>query len=242
MMTQIDQSLKPRLAWWHRARLSLLVLIVLVAASFTVLVVSQVHQPQASTLVRRIDWQHPVRVPGFGMDHSGIGGPSGDILTPLAHAGGAAQAVVPQGNFPSNECYQGWAYPIWAPVSNGSKAWTNVWSYNGGRGLEAWVQYLWCPRWAGDTGGVNFSYGRAYELTSGCRWIGVGGDDGARISDNVNLSAQDGEDITDYWICQGHYAWDYSLTVPGEFSYTVGMVARDATNGTLTAVWSPCCY
>ncbi len=245
MMTPIDVSLTPRRAWWLRVGLALLALVVLAGASFAVWEVSRGHQRQTPAPVRRIDWQHPVRIPGSGMALSGIGAPStGDRLTPLAHAGTTAQAVAPQATFPGDSCYQGWAYHIWEPVSGGTGAWTDVWT-NRGSTLEAWVQYLWCPRYAGDRGGVNFSYGRAYELAPGCQWIGVGKNGpwlGAQITDGVNFNEGDGENYNIYAICQGQYVWDYSLTVPGEFPYQVGMVAYDATTNMETIVRSPCCY
>lgn len=145
-----------------RLPFALLLLVVLAGAALAL------HAAVApSTTPRRtIDWQHPVQVPGPGMAHSGVGSATtGDIVTPLGRSN--ALAVLPQANFPGN-CYRGVAYTV---SHNG----VSVWSWTGAN-TRATTSYLWCPRWAGDSIGLNFGYGRAYLIASrhGCEWIGVG--------------------------------------------------------------------
>jgi hypothetical protein len=166
---------------------------------------------------------------------------TGDIFTP---AGGAtnAQAVSPQANFPS--CYRGTAYTVWV---QGHAYWTHT-----GVNTKAYVSYLWCPRWAGDSVGLNVAYGRAYVLdvpVNSCEWIGMGRiDTGAQLGGAMISTgslpggpkmAFDGESAVFYNICPGQYAWDYSLTVPGTGTYGVGMDAFDDSRGTHAVVWSP---
>ncbi|HLW01823.1 MAG TPA: hypothetical protein VKT82_24430 [Ktedonobacterales bacterium] len=234
----------------RRVSLVLLALAVLAGATLAAWAVFQAAPTHHAAPTRVIDWQHPVKVPGPGMARSGIGSDAtGDLFTPLRS--GNAQATQPQAGFPS--CFGDWAYTIWV---NG----TNTWITSRTTGMRAWVQYLWCPRWAGDQIGLNFAYGRAYVLTTlygECNWVllgynpDIGQEVGASISGydhGSTLHAQDGNDDNEVNVCPGHYAWDYSRTLPGDGFYSVLMAAWNESSiingfaGAMATAWSPCCY
>ncbi len=220
-----------RRACWHVALLLLSVTVLVGAA----LALHAATSPLSPSAARSIDWQHPVRVPGPGMALSGVGSATtGDVLTPLP--GTNALVTVPQANFPS-ACWHGVAYRVGV---HGVYSWSSS-----NRGMTAWVEYVWCQRWAGDAIGLNFAYGRALvqnQPAPSCTWVAVGGGPGAWIESSPAKIVTDGEDWNDYNICPGQYAWDYSQTVPGNGLYAVAMSAYDDDIHTNAAVMSPCCY
>ncbi len=219
-----------RRAFW-RVALLLLSVTVLVGAAVALHAATSPLSPSA----RSIDWQHPVRVPGPGMARSGIGTEAGEVSIP--RQGSNAAASVPQASFPA--CYRDFAYRVGIA---GVYSWSKT-----ANGVESWAEYLWCPRWAGDTIGLNFSHGRAYVL-SGCQQMALGLDDpwgivGAMLYISYGQPyVVDGEALSTSTLCAGQHLFDYSLTVRGDGLYSVGMDAFDNTTHQHNWVWSPCCH
>lgn len=190
---------------------------------------------QAATSLRTgsihsIDWAHPIRVqlPLPGQPRSGIGSlQTGERGSNINKS--------PEANFPGG-CYQGIAYNV---IVNNQTVWTAT---NGN--IEAWVEYQWCPTYAGDTVGINWAYGRGY-VNNGCANIYVGDLNspfhnpiGPLIQAQNQNWVDDGEYYTSYWICNG-YAWDYTTTVVGSGLYKVFMYAQ-SDNNVLAIAKSPC--
>jgi hypothetical protein len=180
----------------------------------------------------QIDWAHPHRahLPGPGMPRSGIGSDATGDLMPTA-------SITPLGNFPTT-CYNNYYYDV---IVQGQTTWTRPYG-----DLTAWVQYQWCPQYSGDTVGINWSYGRDY-ITSGCANVEVGGATGNNLgaylySGNDGSLYNDGENPTQYYICAGHYAWDYSLTAIGSGIYSAWMIGYIPATGYGTTAASPCCH
>jgi hypothetical protein len=200
----------------------LLLLLALCARSLPPAHLGQVgHRPPQ----KPIDWTHPVEL--------------ATSLHPSQSDGAGARSPqvmhTPQANSPTN-CYQNTAYYI---KVLGQTSWSQTY-----QNYRTTVWYLWCPRWAGDSVGQNWAFGRAYVL-SGCSDVQVGaggafGWDGARIVPPV---VNDGESSTVYdHICNGASVWDDSLTVDGSGKYMVTMMAEFLTAGLTLAASSPCCY
>jgi len=224
----MTHSLRVRRPVLWRVALVLLILVLLVGAAVALHAATSPLSPPA----RSIDWQHPVRVPGPGMARSGIGTDAGEVFTPLRESNAAAS--IPQTSFPA--CYQGFAYRV---GHAGVYSWSRT-----ANGVESWVEYLWCPRWAGDSIGLNFSHGRSYVL-SGCQVMALGDDNdwglvGAMLFIAVATPVVvDGEWLSTTTICAGQHMFDYSKTVRGDGYYSVGMDAFDQTTFTHLFVWSP---
>jgi hypothetical protein len=180
---------------------------------------------RAPAASHQIDWAHPFRggPPAATAPHSGL-------VTALPGSQ-TALAVQPAANFPSG-CYQGIAYNV---IVQGHTSWT---AQKGNQ--KATVFYQWCPRWSGDSVGLNWSYGKITQL-AGCADIAVGGPIGSEVGgaflafqgpwpDYVN----DGEPVTTYSTCAGQLVWDYSLTDRGDGLYQANMEDSNVS------VSSPC--
>ncbi len=112
---------------------------------------AQEASPILRSLAHQLDWQHPVHVhPG----RSGIGS---------ARSGEQVSTTTPNANFPGG-CLNGVAYNV---IVQGRTVWTVTTGP-----LTASVQYQWCPRFARDSVGLNWAYGRT--TVSGCAAISVG--------------------------------------------------------------------
>lgn len=212
-----------RFSLWHRPVLLALCLALLSTVLLSGLLVAQA-RGQSSVLQpagphrKLIDWEHPIRTQPVH-SHSGHQGdlPSGTVPVYVPPKTGLAVYA----NFPSN-CYRSYAYYV---IVNGQTSWS-AWSGN----EQATVYYMWCPRWSGDSIGINWSYGIIYQL-SGCTTISVGGPIGQEVGgaliEEANLPwpdyADDEESITGYWTCAGGDVWDDSLTLPGDGLYKVWM-------------------
>lgn len=178
------------------------------------------------SLSHQIDWQHPFHVnrASSGIDSA----QTGDLVS--------ANQAVPNANFPSG-CYNGVAYNV---VINNQITWTAT----DGQ-IEAWVRYAWCPRWQGDSVGLNWASGRAYVL-SGCANIYVGDLNpplhnpiGPQMSDQSGNRWDDDEYYTSYRVCAPHYSWDYTTTALGNGYYKVFEFAQSDGNA-LAIAESPC--
>lgn len=150
---------------------------------------------------------------------------------PLSAPFTAGRAVHPSANFPSN-CLNGYSYNV---IVGGQIEWT---AQVGDQKAEVW--YRWCPRWQGDSVGINWSYGEVHQL-SRCATTSVGGPIGEEVGGALMLEqtswpnwADDGEQVTSYWTCAGGYVWDDSLTLPGDGLYQVALFDSQV------AVYSPC--
>lgn len=176
----------------------------------------------------QIDWAHPVRVARVPT-HSGRDADLSVDTVPLYAPPKSGLAI--QANFPS-ACYHTAAYYV---IVNGQTSWSSTFGT-----LRATVWYLWCPTFAGDPVGINWSYGQA-SLLSGCGAFAVGNGLGAFISSTAGTTF-DGEQRTTYSTCAGGYVWDDSLTVNGAGRYDVAMEAYDPATGKDAVAQSPCCY
>jgi hypothetical protein len=179
---------------------------------------------------KSIDWAHPVQTYPVH-SHSGHQGDLPADTVPLYVPPKAGLAVRPNANFPSN-CLNNYAYYV---IVNGQTSWT---AQAGNQKAQVW--YMWCPRWQGDSVGLNWSYGKLYQL-SGCSTISVGGPTGNEVGGAFLLYhgswpawASDGEQVTGYYTCAGGLVWDDSLTLPGDGLY----MAEIADNQVY--VTSPC--
>jgi len=186
---------------------------------------------------KKIDWTHPLRVLGE-MRHSGTERDLVPWSVPFPLAGACQKAPAPDANFPSN-CYNNYAYYV---KVQGHYSWTS--QYNS---FQVTVWYMWCPRWAGDSVGINWAFGRSYVL-SGCDTITFGnavpdGANGSAIFSSNGLAANDGESPSSYFICNGS-GWDDSLTVTcsGQFSVNMSTVFPVSGGADMVAAHSPCCY
>jgi hypothetical protein len=211
-----------------RVALVLLILVLLVGAAVALHAATSPLPPS----VRSTDWRHPMRVPGPDMARSGIGTDAGEVFTSLR--GSNAAASMPQAGFPA--CYQGFAYRV---GHAGVYSWSRA-----ANGVESWAEYLWCPRWAGDAIGLNFSHWRSYVL-SGCQVMALANDNDWGTVDALlafsftRPAVVDGEMLSTTTICAGRHLFDYSLTLRGDGYYSVGMDALDQSTFTHLFVWSP---
>ncbi len=174
--------------------------------------------PGAPAGGKTIDWSHPIRVQPFRA-RSGLASALAPNVIPEPVLSSAGQ-VQPNANFPGG-CYNNYAYYM----GYGGKF---TWTVTHGS-VQSWVAYMWCPRWSGDSVGLNWAYGRDYAL-SGCKTMLIGnhagmGWYGAAIIGN-QAAANDGESNSTYTVCNS-YAWDDSLTVPGNYTYAVVMLFKD---------------
>lgn len=183
--------------------------------------------PPRTSAAHQIDWPHPFLggPPAANAPHSGV------VLPP--HGLAMNGSLGPGANFPSG-CYNGIAYNV---TVQGHTSWT---AQVGNQKAQVW--YQWCPRWSGDQIGLNWSYGKIYQL-SGCADIAVGGPLGNEAGGAILLKqtsfpnwVNDGESVTSYHTCAGGLVWDYSLTLPGDGLYKAEMFEA-ATELTVT---SPC--
>jgi hypothetical protein len=171
---------------------------------------------------KTIDWSHPIRVQPT-KKRSGLSSEIAPDVVPEPVAETSGQ-VKPNANFPSN-CYQNYGYYM---GYQGQYIWTSTHG-----SVESWVAYFWCPRWSGDGIGINWSYGRDYAL-SGCKTMLIGNHNsgwyGADIlRDTYPYEINDGEANASYTVCNGNYAWDDSLTQPGDGTYSVVMILKDTS-------------
>jgi hypothetical protein len=118
----------------------------------------------AITAAREIDWAHPVHVQPVSV-HSRRDTALPINTVPLSVPPKTGLAIQPQANFPGN-CLDSYAYYV---IVNGKTSWT---AQAGGQKVQVW--YMWCPRWQGDSIGINWSFGKIFQL-SGCADISVGG-------------------------------------------------------------------
>jgi hypothetical protein len=178
--------------------------------------------PPQQSLAHQIDWQHPLR----DLPHH-----AGTALASALPGSQAALSVQPAANFPSG-CLNGIAYNV---IVNGHTSWS---AQAGNQKATVW--YQWCPRWSGDSVGLNWAWGKIYQLSS-CADISIGGPLGQEVGGAflfVQTSwphwANDGEPVTTYHTCAGGLVWDYSLTLPGNGLYKVAM------GDNVVSVFSPC--
>jgi hypothetical protein len=178
---------------------------------------------------KTIDWAHPTRVQPLPTGvRSGLASALAPNVVPEPVSSSVSQ-LQPNANFPTN-CLNNYAYYI---GYNGQFIWTTTHG-----SVESWVAYMWCPRWQGDRIGINWAYGRDYAL-SGCKTMLIGnhrssglGWYGAAIIGTY--SANDGETNSTYTVCNS-YAWDDSLTVPGNGKYSVFMLFKDTVGDQFNA-------
>ena len=178
---------------------------------------------------KQVDWAHPfpAHLPSPEEARSGLGTARAEGALPTTHSSPAA-------NFP-NICYRGSAYNV---IVQGK----TIWTATSGQ-VEAWVQYQWCPTYAGDSVGINWAYGRAY--VQGCATVYVGdltspfeNPIGPQLVTASGGVWDDDEYLTAYWVCNG-YAWDYTTTAIGSGLYKVWMFA-ESDGAVLAVAHSPC--
>lgn len=191
---------------------------------------SSASQPLVGPRGKQIDWAHPMRVQ-LMPTHSGLEADVPPTLVPLYVP--PTTGLQPQANFPST-CYHNTAYYVGV---GGVYSWSHTThQYT----AHAW--YMWCPTYAGDPIGINWSQGHIN--VTGCGHIEVGEDNityGALIYDAYNFQTLDGESPTTYSICNS-YVWDDSLTIRGDGRYGVYMSGWLPDVNDLVGVGSPCCF
>ena len=154
-----------------------------------------------------------------------------EVMTgPLGSAGRAGTTQFqPLDNLPPN-CYN----HVWYPQTESDGR--NFWTQSNGD-LEAWVQYGWCPTYAGDPNGLNFSYGRTY-VTSGCEYIQIGAEK-TQIASGAFLEAPNqtvwyDQEVAYIWPTKtcassapNNYIWDFSEPQTGApgYTYKAAMIA-----------------
>lgn len=172
-------------------------------------------RPGSASSTVHHDLSHPMAVslPCAGAPRSGIGSNATGDIRVKSHCAYA--------NFPTT-CYNNVGY---VQTINGAKTWTLTQN-----NMQAWVELWWCPRYSGDSTGINFSYGRDYPQ-SGCLTVTVGNQGsyqaGAEMYRTGSLTPYtDGETGTPpYSVCAGSYIWDYSVTGSGSYYYSAVMIA-----------------